>query len=179
MDLLLVSEALFMTKRSWSSVALAALLGTACGYTVGAAKSARSFRVAPLREPGLDTDAGALVLRSVRQTLARGPSTRLASGSEAVPELTVELISSDASLAPFSDPGLRAAQYLAVVRIRGTLTSSTGRQMWRSGVVSAEEPYFTVADDLEALDGARRSALSRAATRAAEDLVSSLVYGPR
>jgi hypothetical protein len=155
-------------------------ISASCGYSVGAVRTpgnVRRISVAPVQEDGIDIDAAALVAREVRRKIANGMSTTLSDEENAQAVLAVTLLDSDAKLAPLADPGLRAAQYVAVVRIRGTLTSTAGKALWKSGVISAEAPYLSVPDDLEALDGARRRALAQAAESAAARLVGGMTYG--
>lgn len=150
-----------------------------CGYQVtarGTGAAARAIRVGRIIEPGIDVDAAAMVAGAVRQAIARGPSTRLVRGDAAEAELEVELVNSASALATLADPGLRAAQYRAVVLVRGRLLDKQGKVLWTSTVITGEAPYLSAPGPIEALDGARRRALERAADDAAERLVASMSW---
>lgn len=160
-------------------LALAALVA-ACGYTVGAVRPAngpRALRVEAIEERGIDVDAAAQVARAVRRRVAMGPSTRL---EEDAPEavLSIRLLDARHALSPMSDPRLRAAEYVAQVRLLGTLSSTVGRSLWRSPVVVGEAHFMSMPGSMESLDGARRRALAQAAEQAADRLLTHLVHAP-
>lgn len=152
----------------------------ACGYTVGAVRPAhgpRAIRVAPIEERGIDVDAAAQVARAVRRRIAMGPSTSL---EEDRPEaiLKVRLLEAKDALSPMSDPRLRAAEYVAQIRLQGTLSSTVGRTLWRSPVLVGEAHFMSMPGSIEALDGARRRALAQAADQAADRLLTHLIHAP-
>lgn len=130
--------------------------------------------MAPLVESGTDVDAGAYVDAAVRSALARSSSARLVGADAADASLEVTLVGTDSPLQPFADPGLRAAQYRALVSLRGRLISRTGDVLWTSDVITGESPYLSPAGRIEVLDGTRRTALSRAAEDAAARLIASM-----
>ena len=130
--------------------------------------------VAPVLESGTDIDAGALVSAAVRRAVARAPATDLVDPDFAQSRLEVELIGASARLAPLAEPGRRAAQYLAVVRLRGRLVDLDGDVLWASPVVAGEAPFLSAAGRIEALDGARRRALKQAAEQAADRLIAGM-----
>lgn len=157
---------------------LASVFIGACGYTVGRvapANGPRAISVAPIEERGIDVDAAAMVARAVRRRVAMGPSTVL---EEDRPEavLSVSLIEAGHALSPMSDPRLRAAEYVAQIRLQGTLSSTAGAALWRSPVVVGEAHFMSMPGPIESLDGARRRALAQAADEAAERLWAHLVY---
>lgn len=128
------------------------------------------IQVAPIREPGLAVDAGGVLEVAVRTALSRGGFESVASDGDLV--LRIDVVAMDAQLAPFAEPGLRAAQYRVNVRLVGQ--ASGGSSVWTSPLISAEAPIFGPPGRLEALDGAHRRALERAAESAAEQLVVAL-----
>jgi hypothetical protein len=127
-----------------------------------------------LVESGTDVDAGAYVDVAVRGALARSSSTRLVGDDAADASLEITLVGTDSPLQPFADPGLRAAQYRALVSLRGRLISRTGTVLWSSEVITGEAPYLSPEGRIEVLDGMRRTALSRAAEDAASRLIASM-----
>jgi hypothetical protein len=110
----------------------------------------------------------------VREAIARSSRTRLVGDDAAEAELQVMLVGTDSPLQPFADPGVRAAQYRAVVLLRGRLVSRTGEVLWSSGVITGEASFLSPGGRIETVDGARRTALSRAAADAASRLVASM-----
>ncbi|MCC7383592.1 MAG: hypothetical protein IT384_17260 [Deltaproteobacteria bacterium] len=160
------------------TVFLPALIGaSACGYQLGAATGVQNLAVHVEDQRGLDVDAEALVAGALRRTIARGPGTSLAPDGEEEATLRVQLIDARSGLSPLADPSLRAAQYRAEIRVVATLLGSDGRVLWRSSVLSGEASYLSRPGGLEVLDGARRSALARAAEDVAERLRASLAFG--
>lgn len=152
----------------------------ACGYTVGAVRPAhgpRALKVAAIEERGIDVDAAAQVARAVRRRVAMGPSTRL---EEHEPEavLSVRLLDARHALSSLSDPRLRAAEYVAQIRLQGTVSSTVGRPLWRSPVVVGEAHFMSMPGGVESLDGARRRALAQAAEQAADRLITHFVHAP-
>jgi hypothetical protein len=156
--------------------ALGSALGGACGYAVSPGAGARAIAVGKVSEPAIDVDAAAMVNAAVRHAIASNPSTRLVSGGAADATLDIELVNSAAALAPLADPNLRAAQYRVVVLVKGRLHDRSGKVIWESPVIVGEAPFLSTPGQVEALDGARRRALSRAADVAAERLVASLTW---
>lgn len=133
-----------------------------------------AIAVAPIREPGLDLDAGADVTRAVRLAVARAAGFRLVEESDADRVLHVELLDVNSALAPFAEPSLRAAQYVVRLTLRGTLQDEHGR--WTSPAVVGEGRFLSTPGGVEQLDGANRRALERAAQQAAERLVGTLRF---
>lgn len=152
-----------------------ALALCACGYGA-ASPGARVIAVRALEERGIDVDAGAEVLGAVRRAIARGPALRLAGAPDADAELALELVGTTTELEAFADPAARAAEYRAVIHVRGTLYSADGSTLWRSAVITGEAPFLSTPGPIERLDGARRLALQRAARDAAERLVAALTW---
>jgi hypothetical protein len=156
---------------------IGAVLAAGCGYTVGpAGGTARAIAVGRMTEPGIDVDAAALVNAAVRHALASSPGTRLVAEDAADETLDIELLNATSGLAPLADPNLRAAQYRALVLVRGKLIDRTGKVTWTSPVITGEAPFLSTPGPIETLDGARRRALSRAADVAAERLVASMTW---
>lgn len=154
---------------------LPAGLGYGCGYGFGpAGGGARAIDVGKIGEPGIDVDVAAAVDIAVRHALARTPSTRLATRGEADATLEVDVVNSAAGLAPMADPGMRAAQYRAVVLVKGRLIDRGGKVIWSSAPVVGEAPFLSTPGPMVNLDGARRAALARAADQAASRLVASM-----
>jgi lipopolysaccharide assembly LptE-like protein len=147
-----------------------------CGYSAVPAAGARSIAIGRLSEPGIDVDAAALVNAAVRHAIASSPSTRLVSRGAADATLDIELLNSASALAPLADPNVRAAQYRAVVLVRGRLLDKRGVLIWESPVIQGDSPFLSTPGPVETLDGARRRALARAADIAAERLVACLVW---
>lgn len=162
--------------RSLPLFALISLM--ACGYTTSSARpdgQARRLHVAPIVEPALHLDTGALVEEAVRQAIAREAGVLLVAAPDAEEVLEVELLFGGAGLEAFAQPDRRAAQYRATVRVRGVLKGADGRIEWTSPVFSGDSAYLSTPGALESLDGAERRGLDRAARQAAERLVGSLV----
>lgn len=158
---------------------LLALVGLwSCGYTATSARpdgQARRLHVAPIVEPALHLDTGALVEEAVRQAIAREAGVLLVAAADAEEVLEVELLSGGAGLEAFAQPDRRAAQYRATVVLRGVLKTANGQVEWTSPVFSGDSAYLSTPGALESLDGAERRGLDRAARQAAERLVGSLV----
>lgn len=173
-------EASIQGPRPWArwrmAIGVCLLVGGAgCGYSVGrGASGPRTLAVSMTKEPGIDLDAAAMVDNATRRALTRSPSTRLVSQEGADQVLEVELLQVQAGLAPFAEPGLRAAQYQVSVRIKGRVVDSSGRALWSSATITGEAPFVSTPGSLEALDGARRRALARASDEAADRLVAAL-----
>jgi hypothetical protein len=125
-------------------------------------------------EQGIDVDAAAYVNTAVREAVARSLSARLVDEEASEASLNVILLGTDAPLLPFAEPGLRPAQYRAVVSLRGSLISRTGKVLWTSEVINGESPYLSPKGRIESLDGIRRTALARAAEDAARRLIASM-----
>lgn len=163
-------------SRGWF---LFALLGfVACGYTHTSARpdgELRRLHVAPIVDPALHLDTGALVEEAVRRAIARESGVLLVGATDADEILEVELLSGTASLEAFAQPDRRAAQYRATVLVRGVLKRSSGQVQWTSPPVSGDSAYLSTPGALESLDGAERRGLDRAAQQAAERLVLALV----
>lgn len=159
-------------------LALAALLGgSSCGYTHRiTTPDGRDLPIfVPLvRDPGLDVDAAGLVDGHLRREVARTAGLRLSSDSQSNLRLEVEVVDVRTALAPFAEPGLRAAQYRAVVIVKGRLVDSERGLRW-SGTATGEAPYLSTGGPIEALDGAGRRALGEAAELATRQLVDALV----
>lgn len=153
-----------------------ALLLTACGYTTRVTAPDGGdvvVRVPPVKHPGLDPYAPGVVDRALRRAVARAAGLRFADGADAA--FHVEVVDVRVGLTPFAEPALRAAQYQAVVVLKGTLQGPTGRRTWGSPAVTGTAPYLSTAGRLEALDGAGRRAVAEAAETAARRLVGALV----
>jgi hypothetical protein len=144
----------------------------ACGYGVGATRAISVGKLVDAQ--AIDVDAAALVTNAVRRAVARGPRTRLVESDAADAHLEVELLSTDSPLAPFADPAARAAQYRATVTVRGRLVDRGGKIVWTSNAITGEARYLSVSGAVEALEGARRRALERAAEDAAERLLAGM-----
>ncbi|MBK6690257.1 MAG: hypothetical protein IPG45_37675 [Deltaproteobacteria bacterium] len=161
----------------WSPVfALVGLI--ACGYTASSARpdgQVRRLHVAPIVDPALHLDTGALVEEAVRQAIAREAGVLLVAEPDAEEVLQVELLSGAAGLEAFAQPDRRAAQYRATVLVRGILKGRGGQVEWTSPVVSGDSAYLSTPGALESLDGAERRGLDRAAQQAAGRLVLALV----
>ena len=158
--------------RPAPELVLLALLSASCGYTVttSAGGGIRRLAVAPIEEPGLDIDGGAMVSVAVRRAVARGPGLRLVrTHPDAL--LFVRLIDARTGLRPLADPGARAAQYAVTVKIQGELRRADGAALWTSPTIVGAAEMLSPADGVEAIDGARRRTLQRAAEDAAEQLV--------
>jgi hypothetical protein len=160
-------------RRGLGYCALALALVTSCGYSLGARKP-QLISVAPVAEQGIDVDAAAYVNTALREAVARSLSARLVEEEASEASLLVTLVGTDAPLLPFADPGARAAQYRAVVSLKGQLISRTGKVLWTSEVINGESNYLNPGGAIEVLDGMRRTALARAAEDAAARLVASL-----
>lgn len=151
-----------------------------CGYTLGAAPTpggVRHIRVAPVEEPGIDIDAAAVVSNAVRRAVARSPSTKLASGDGAEAALYVTMLDAKEGLAPYANPGARAAQYKLRVRVKARLMSSAGEMLWSSGIIEGEAAFLSPTGGLESVDGARRRAMVSAAEDAADRLIDAMTHG--
>lgn len=130
--------------------------------------------VPPVVENGIDVDAAAYLNSALREAVVRSVSFRLVGEDASEATLKVILLGTDAPLLPFADPGQRAAQYRAVVSLKGELISRTGKIIWTSPVITGESHYLSPAGRIEVLDGVRRTALARAAEDAASRLMASL-----
>lgn len=153
-----------------------------CGYTVGYPKMPehlKSISVGAVQGDGVDIDLAALISRELRLHLAAHPSIAIDTIEQAVSRMNVELVSAQAGLTPMSDPANRAAQYRTTVVIKATVTDADGRPIWRSSNVSGQSDNLSVGDDIEALDGRRRTALERAARQATKELVELFVLKMR
>jgi hypothetical protein len=157
------------TRLALASLALLA----ACGYSSRVAT--RDGRDVALFVPlvsgaGIDVDVAALVDAELRRAVARSAGMVLA-GEGAPLKLEVAVVDARTELAPFAEPGLRAAQYDAVVVLSGRVIGAGGEVKFEVGPVQGEAPYLSTGGRLEALDGAGRRALGQAGGRAAERLV--------
>jgi hypothetical protein len=160
------------------ALALAGLLVAAgCGYTaggLGASAAPLAVHLEALDEPGQDVDAAALVAQAIRRALARRPGLLLTSAGEAEVALSVRLLGVTSGLAPFSDPGLRAPQYVVTLALGAEARRGSGAPRGLPPV-QGEAVYFSTPGRVEALDGARRLALARAAEDAADRLATALL----
>jgi hypothetical protein len=130
--------------------------------------------VGPIAEGGIDVDAAVYVDAAVRGAIARSTAAQLVGESRSEARLEVTLVGTDSPLQPFADPGLRAAQYRALVSLTARLISKSGKVLWTSEVITGEAPYLSPDGRIEVLDGMRRTALSRAAEDAAARLVAGM-----
>ncbi len=149
-----------------------------CGYTVGYPKMPehlKSIAVGPVQGDGVDVDVAALISRELRLHLAEHPSVSIGTLHNAKSRINVQLLSTQAGLTPMSDPANRAAQYRTTVVIKATVTDAAGEPIWLSRKVTGQSDNLSVGDDIEALDGRRRTALERAVREATRELVTLLV----
>ena len=154
------------------------LLLSSCGYTVGYPKMPahlQSIAVGPVQGDGVDIDVAALISRELRFHLAKHPSIRLANLQDARARMNIQLVNTQAGLTPMSDPANRAAQYRTTLVVKATVTDADGKPVWVSSNITGQSDNLSVGDDIEALDGRRRTALERAARRATKELVELLV----
>lgn len=152
----------------------ALLVLSSCGYTLAnraADGSDHAISVPAIREPGIDVDAGASVLRAVRTAVARTPGLRLVQDGDETYELRVEVLSVDSNLAPFAEPALRAAQYLVRITLRGTVRDVVTGKVLATPVVQGESRYLSTPGGVETIDGANRRTIERAAIEAADRLM--------
>ena len=157
------------------ALAIALLLLSACGYSLSTrARDGEAYRVkvAPVREPAIDVDAGAEVQRAVNTAVARTSGFRLSESDDDY-VLNVEILDLRAGLAPFADPGRRAAQYVARVTLRARIERG-GRTVWTSTSISGEGRYLSTPGGVETLDGANRRSIARASTEAADRLLLAM-----
>ncbi|MBI4816029.1 MAG: hypothetical protein HY791_07225 [Deltaproteobacteria bacterium] len=150
------------------SIALTLL---SCGYSFHGAP--RRVRVEPIQEHGPDLDAAVEVSAAVRRAIARGPSTVLV---ERAADLTLELTLAGATSvpSPFSDSSRRAAESTERIRIRATLTSTSGRVVFQGDELLGEADYVSPPGEIATIEGARRTALARAAERLAQQLAAKI-----
>lgn len=107
---------------------------------------------------------------AVRQALAAHPQLTLARHSAAaVPRLDVRLAMADVVLEPFADRGRRANPYRAVVVLDATLKTPTGGSVFPIRAMG-EVLVLAPPGGIEALDGALRRGIDRAAGQAARRL---------
>ncbi|MBK8012391.1 MAG: hypothetical protein IPK13_13660 [Deltaproteobacteria bacterium] len=157
----------------------AVLLATAasCGYGFGRAGPAagRSLEIRPPRIQAVtpDVDVVGEINWAIGRALARSP--RVALTETATTSFEIELVRTGQGLRPLAEPGLRAADYLAFVVLRGRLLDEAGRTVWRSPPVRGEARFLSRPGRVEALDGAGRTAMARAIERAVSRLVSLLL----
>ena len=157
------------------------LVLSACSYTWGYRQfpaKVQTVAVLPAIENGVDVDASAMLTSSVRRAIMKHPAVDLASQGNADAHLKLTLVDVRSGLAPMSDPGRRAAQYRSYITVRAELHHKDGRKLWQVGRVIGQADYLSVADDIEALDGRRRTALQEAADSATEQLITALTYKP-
>jgi hypothetical protein len=158
-------------------IALFSLALIGCGYTVTSARpdgEAQRIYVAPIKEPGLHVDTGAMVDEAVRRAVANRAGLLLVREPSSDVTLEVELLTSGAALEAFAEPGLRAGQYRASVQVKGRLVGADGRVRWESPVVSGEAPFLSPPGAIEQLDGAERRSLAAAADTAADRLIAAM-----
>ncbi|MBI2374982.1 MAG: hypothetical protein HYV07_13380 [Deltaproteobacteria bacterium] len=147
----------------------AALLASmSCGF--GFHGTSRAIRVEAVETAGSDLDASAELEKALRIAIARGPGTVL---DDANPSrvLRVRLLEATNSPAPTSDPGRRAGESVAFVKIRATLTSTSGMVVFSVDELVADSPFVSPPGEVAALEGRRRLAVARAA----EDLADALL----
>ncbi|MEE2901358.1 MAG: LPS assembly lipoprotein LptE [Myxococcota bacterium] len=135
----------------------------------------KSIAVGPVQGDGVDVDVAALISRELRLHLAEHPSVSIGTLDNAKSRINVQLLSTQAGLTPMSDPANRAAQYRTTVVIKATVTDADGEPIWLSRKVTGQSDNLSVGDDIEALDGRRRTALERAVREATRELVTLLV----
>ncbi len=158
-------------------VALILLLVAGCGYTTSARRAdgtVHTLYVAPISEPGIDLDAGADVARAVRLAIGRASGLALEDAATADYTVTVEIVAVDTSLAPFSEPSLRAAQYAVRISVRAVLEAVPGEIAWTTPVVVGTSQYLSTPGGVAALDGANRRTIEVAAEQAASRLVTMI-----
>jgi outer membrane lipopolysaccharide assembly protein LptE/RlpB len=152
---------------------------SACGYSIGFGHfpgKVRSVAVGMVAEDGVDIDAAGLLGSVVRRAVATHPGASLVADEEAEARLKIKLVNVSGGLAPMSDPGSRAAQYRARITITAQLIHRNGTTLWKSNQIIGQADYLSVPDDIEALDGRRRTALKEAAVSAGDQLMTALVY---
>lgn len=117
-----------------------------------------------------DVDLAGEIDAAVGRALVRTPN--LALTQTATTGLEVELVRAGQGLRPLAEPGLRAAEYLAFVVLRGRLIDEAGHTISRSPAVRGEARFLSRPGRIEALDGAGRTAMARAVEQAATRLVA-------
>ena len=162
---------------AWGLAASVLLAFSSCGYATRPpllGPSDWQLHLAPIVEEALDLDAGAEVDSALRRHLARRTFIRLE--EDAANTLVVALSEARVQLAARAEPALRAPRYVVKVALKATLVQEDIKPtMSHSFVVAGEDEFTAPAGSIEALDGAQRASLARAADEAADRLVNALV----
>ena len=163
---------------------LALLVSSAgCGYVPfvpGSSFGSPTIYIEAVETPGISVDAAAEVEAALGSAFARQPGWVLSSEDHARYRLQIRLTRAATRLAPLTEPAVRAAHYETEIRIQAVVHDRDGAVLWR-GHESARADYLSTPGRIEALEGADRRALARAASMAAErlvDAVTSALVGP-